>query len=157
MRLVWWLAASLVACAGPGGAGGGDSTARPPERGDAANTICRAECHRNQRCGDPGSAECLARCATLPVRDPAVWSGAWATEVASCIEAADCGHDREERCVFATTRRTEAAAACLRAAVGGKQQARCVVLQGLTPFGEQQVRACQAAGGDPCAPPYDWK
>ena len=83
---------------------------------------------------------------------------AWAGEVARCNEDAQCGHDREEACVFASKRRTKTGDACLAAAGSAKQRTRCAALQGHTPFAEERMRKClEAGGGSDCSPAYDWK
>ena len=161
MKLAAMVVLSLIGCAGSRGSGSGGSSGNAADetRGDAAKTICEAECHRGKRCHtENDSAACLARCGTLPVRNPAVWSASWASEVAACIEAVECAHDREEGCVFESKRHTATGDACLSSASGIKQQRRCAVLQGLTPVAEKQLRACLEAGGaSECMPPYDWK
>jgi hypothetical protein len=122
--------------------------------GDAARIICIAECQRFQRCGHD-QPTCMPRCARLTVRNPAVWSADWARDVASCIATTECEHDSEERCVFATTRHTEAADVCF---ASGDRAKLCPVLNGLTPDSTEHVRACYlAGGGERCVPRLDWK
>jgi hypothetical protein len=133
----------LVMACGASQHGGAD------DRGDAARILCEAECHHDARCGNP--PDC-GRCATLPVRTPPVWSAGWAREVGACMEAAACSHDADEACVFATSRRTRAAVACVDA-----HDRLCPVLQGLTPAADARVTACYQAGRDDCMPPMDWK
>jgi hypothetical protein len=155
-----------VGCAGSAGSSNGAPSGAPQsegvaseQRGDAAKTICEAERRRGQRCGrDKDPSACTARCGTLPVRNPPVWSASWASEVAACIDDMECGHDREERCVFSTKRHTAIGDACLASASeSARQQARCEVLQGLTPFAEKRMRDCLQGGGSSCEPEYDWK
>ena len=118
------------------------------ETGDGAQILCTAECKRELRCG--GSDDC-ARCATLPVRTPAVWSAGWGREVGACIDRASCAHDSDEACVF-TSRRTRAAVLCADA-----HDKLCAVLEGLTPDADARVSACYEQHGDRCMPPFDWK
>jgi hypothetical protein len=84
-----------------------------------------------------------------------VWSADWARDVASCIASTECAHDSEERCVFATTRHTEAADACF---ASGTRAKLCPALNGLAPDSAEHVRACYVAGGgERCVPALDWK
>lgn len=128
-------------------------------RGDAAKILCEAECRRELRCDGEPSEPCLARCAQMPVRTPPIWSARWATEVASCVDSAGCGHDADEVCVLSTHHHSQVGDTCRAEAQKLNDQPRCAVLQGLTPAGEEQMRACLAAGKDvdACTPPYDWK
>ena len=140
--------------------GGAGAPGADESRGDAARIICEAECRRDERCHpDAPAAECFARCPTLPVRQPPVWSAGWASEVAHCIDLAACAHDAEEGCVLASARHTALGDTCQAQAETPKAQRRCGVLQGLTPAAEQQVQGCLRAGQtiDACTPEYDWK
>jgi len=152
---------SSSSCAGAGGKGGAQSTSDDDDRrGDAARILCEAECRRDGRChvGDPSTA-CFARCQSLPVRDPPVWSAAWATEVAGCIDASACDHDADEQCVFAVHHRSRSAEDCTAKGPAYARASDCVVLQGLAHGADDRVRACIASGAsfDRCAPDYDWK
>jgi hypothetical protein len=133
--------ALLLAC-------GSSQPGSAPETGDAARIICEGECKHDARCGNP--PDC-ARCATLPVRTPPVWSSSWAREVAACIERAPCTHDAEESCIY-TSRRTKAAVACADAHDG-----MCAVLEGLTPEADARITACYQRHEDNCRPEFDWK
>jgi len=123
------------------------------ETGDAAKIVCEAMCRRELRCDQRDDC---ARCASLPVRNPPVWSVGWAREVAACMDRSTCAHDADESCAF-TSRRTRAAEAC--AAFHGD---KCVVLEGLTPDADARVTACYQqtnpfGADDPCRPDFDWK
>lgn len=142
------LVAVLVGCAGaqPGSA---------TERGDAARILCEADCRRELRCGHDNPS-CLPRCAGLPVQQPPVWSTSWAREVGSCIDQSTCG--AQEACVFATSRRTSASAACFDAV--SAEHRFCPVLNGLTDDAAERARRCYETGRDRvdrCRPRFDWK
>jgi hypothetical protein len=149
-----------VGCAAAGPRGGGGGAPQVDEsRGDAAKILCEAQCRREHRCdGDPEDP-CLARCKTLPVRQPPVWSAGWATEVATCIDGSSCEHDADEVCVMSTHHHSGIGDACRKQAASLADQPKCAVLQGLTPEGDAQVNACTSAGKalEECTPPYDWK
>ena len=157
------IVACASACVGSGAGRKGSGSSAPAvdeERGDAARIVCEAECRRDARCnvGEP-SAQCFARCPTLPVRKPPVWSAAWATELAACIDAASCDHDADEACVFAPKHRSQSGEACMARVPAYARASDCVVLQGIAPASDDAVRACIEAGHpfDRCAPDYDWK
>jgi hypothetical protein len=100
-----------------------------------------------------------ARCAQLPARRPPAWRDDWAHEIARCIMATECGHDREELCVLRSVGGTQSAVTCSQRSVGARDALHCAVLNGLTPEVDAKVDACLRAGGgvQDCSPALDWK
>jgi hypothetical protein len=171
MRIVSVVAFVVVggfACGGNGASSGG---AQPVDAsgGDAARIMCEGECRREARCRPPGSAQCMARCATLPVRSPPVWRTDWAWQYARCTDVSACSTDADEQCFTAWMAQLPQGPA-VRACLGVlppevrdfrvKVARRCLVLTGLTPGADASAAGCFQSHPDAmhsCMPPWDWK
>lgn len=171
----------IAACGGGSAAGGGQSqnASSPPASQSggeplAGRILCEAECRRNQRCASfqasrGGTSEdpraCFARCPTLPVRNPPVWSVPFVAGGVRCFDTSGCGTDEDEICFLQFVNSmppTQSSDLCMRSITSGSwgNDARwCSLLAGLTPGADAATASCLQRGASTrdCEPPLDWK